>query len=198
MFVPPGLGKSTLAQLLSREHGFVYYECDCFLGCRNPYIPPDVENPTLAQGKQKKLIGEGAEERERLTEKISNVMKAIFKGEKWDIGVWEFAVRELCKNIARERARLGGDWAIAGVLFTPRLRQIARFAKSLDSNRYSINLAQITHHKSPIFKSGKCHIGLGPYITISCIKDTFMFSRLILQAIYDICPPPATRKVYWG
>ena len=110
-----------MAQLLSREHGFVYYECDCFLGCRNPYIPPDVENPTLAQGKQKKLIGEGAEERERLTEKISNVMKAIFKGEKWDIGVWEFAVRELCKDIARERARLGGDWAIAGVLFTPRL-----------------------------------------------------------------------------
>ena len=121
MFVPPGLGKSTSAQLLSREHGFVYYECDCFLGCRNPYIPPDVENPTLAQGKQKKLIGEGAEERERLTEKISNVMKAIFKGEEWDIGVWEFAVRELCKDIARERARLGGDWAIAGVLFTPRL-----------------------------------------------------------------------------
>ena len=55
--------------------------------------------------------------------------------------------------------------------------------------RQSINLAQITHHKSPIFKSGKCHIGLGPYITISCIKDTFMFSRLILQAIYDICQP---------
>ena len=129
-----------MAQLLSREHGFVYYECDCFLGCRNPYIPPDVENPTLAQGKQKKLIGEGAEERERLTEKISNVMKAIFKGEEWDIGVWEFAVRELCKDIARERARLGGDWAIAGVLFTPRLRQIARFAYRVNKKRFAKSL----------------------------------------------------------
>ena len=36
---PPGLGKSTSAQLLSREHGFVYYEGDCFFGLRNPYIP---------------------------------------------------------------------------------------------------------------------------------------------------------------
>ena len=134
MFVPPGLGKSTSARLLSREHGFVYYECDCFFECRNPYIPPDVENPTLAHRKQKKLVGEGAEERGKLAEKVGNVMKAIFKGEKWDLGVWEEAVRELCKDIARERARLGGDWAIAGVLFTPRLRQIARFAKSLDFN----------------------------------------------------------------
>ena len=85
---PPGLGKSTSAQLLSREHGFVYneadcffgfrmtannkqrstkinkdkqrfvyYEADCFFGLRNPYIPPDVENPTLATRMQRKLIG---------------------------------------------------------------------------------------------------------------------------------------------
>ena len=53
-------------------------------------------------------------------------MQQIFKGEEWDKVVWEEAVRELCKDIARERARLGGDWALAGVLFTPSLRQIAR------------------------------------------------------------------------
>ena len=132
IFAPPGLGKSTSAQLLSREHGFVYYECDCFLSGRNPYVPPDVENPSVAQGNQKKLIGRGAEERGELVEKVANVMKSIFKGETWDLGVWEEAVRELCKDISKERARLGGDWAIAGVLFTPRLRQIARFAKNSD------------------------------------------------------------------
>ena len=55
-------------------------------------------------------------------------MQQIFKGEEWDKAVWEEAltVRELCKVVARERARLGGDWALAGVLFTPSLRQIAR------------------------------------------------------------------------
>ena len=65
---PPGLGKSTSAQLLSREHGFVYYEADCFFGLRNPYIPPDVENPTMAQGRQRKLVGEGAAERKQTLE----------------------------------------------------------------------------------------------------------------------------------
>ena len=29
-------------------------------------------------------------------------------------------------NIARERARLGGDWAIAGVILTAKMREIAR------------------------------------------------------------------------
>ena len=72
IFAPPGLGKSTSAQLLSREHGFVYYECDCFLSGRNPYVPPDVENPSVAQGKQKKLIGRGAGERGELKEKVAN------------------------------------------------------------------------------------------------------------------------------
>ena len=55
-------------------------------------------------------------------------MQQIFKGEEWDKVVWEEAVRELCKDIKRERARLGGDWALAGVLFTPRMRQIARLS----------------------------------------------------------------------
>ena len=60
---PPGFGKSTTAQLLSREHSYVYYEADCFFFLRNPYIPADVENPSLAQTMQRMLVGEGLEER---------------------------------------------------------------------------------------------------------------------------------------
>ena len=55
-------------------------------------------------------------------------MQQIFKGEEWDMIVWEEAVRELCKDVKRERDRLGGDWVLAGVLFTPRMRQIARLS----------------------------------------------------------------------
>ena len=69
----PGLGKSTTAQLLSRNHGFVYYECDCFFNGKNPYIPPHVENPSVTQLRQRRLIGEGAEERRKLNEKVGNV-----------------------------------------------------------------------------------------------------------------------------
>ena len=39
--------------------GFVYYEGDCFMGLKNPYIPLTVKNPTLAQKLQKNLSGHG-------------------------------------------------------------------------------------------------------------------------------------------
>ena len=52
---PPGAGKSTTAQLLSRNTGFVYYEADCVMNHANPYIPADVENPSIAAMFQKHL-----------------------------------------------------------------------------------------------------------------------------------------------
>ena len=52
---PPGAGKSTSAQLLCRNTGFVYFEADCTMKHANPYIPADVENPTMAQMYQKHL-----------------------------------------------------------------------------------------------------------------------------------------------
>ena len=66
---PPGFGKSTTAQLMSREHGYVYYEGDCFFGLRNPYIPADVENPSMAQMSQRMLVGEGMEERREVCQR---------------------------------------------------------------------------------------------------------------------------------
>merc|ERR1719402_1604880 len=57
----PGMGKSTAAQLLGRTKGYVYYEGDCFMGGRNPYIPLDVPNPSMAQMGQKFLKGDGIE-----------------------------------------------------------------------------------------------------------------------------------------
>ena len=94
---PPGLGKSTSAQLLSREHGFVYYEADCFFGLRNPYIPPNVENPTMAQGRQRKLVGEGAAERKQMIEAMDWV--AMFKGESWNNDTLEEGMREMYRNV---------------------------------------------------------------------------------------------------
>ena len=52
---PPGAGKSTTAQLMSREAGFVYLEADCMMNNINPFVPPDVDNPTLAGFQQKAL-----------------------------------------------------------------------------------------------------------------------------------------------
>ena len=52
---PPGSGKSTTGQLLARKNGFVYYEADCHFNHANPYVPLDVENPSMAQNLQKHL-----------------------------------------------------------------------------------------------------------------------------------------------
>jgi len=138
---PPGLGKSTSAQLLSRDHGYVYYEGDCFFGLRNPYIPPDVENPTMAQRLQRKLVGEGAAERKKTVEKIQDSFRAMIKGEAWDMETQEEGMREMFRDIARERARLGGDWAVAGVIFTSRLRQIARMELGEDLEIINLEMA---------------------------------------------------------
>ena len=52
---PAGSGKSTTAQLMSRESGYVYYEADCIMWNVNPFIPPNAENPALAALTQKPL-----------------------------------------------------------------------------------------------------------------------------------------------
>ena len=53
--------------------------------------------------------------------------KKMVKGEAYNVEVLEEGMRENFRDVARERARLGGDWAIAGILFTSKMRQMARF-----------------------------------------------------------------------
>ena len=124
---PPALGKSTTAQLLSREHGYVYYEGDCFFQLRNPYIPADVEKPSLAAAKQRKLVGEGVKERRAIIDKSTEVFQAKLTGKEFKMGDQEAAYRELCKDIARQRARIGGDWAIAALLDSRSIRDFVRW-----------------------------------------------------------------------
>ena len=122
----PGLGKSTTAQMLSRNHGFVFYEGDCFFGLRNPYIPSHVPEATLAQLKQSKLVGEGAKERQELANRVNKEFMKMFSGEDCDDAVLEEGYKEMCSNIRQERARMGGDWAVCCVLLTRKIRDIVR------------------------------------------------------------------------
>merc|ERR1711971_1448450 len=123
---PPGLGKSTSAQLLAREHGYVFYEGDCFFNLKNPYIPADVENPSVAQVKQRKLIGEGVDRRREICNHAVKQWEAKMEGKEYDLKAEEGMYREMCADIAKERARIGGDWAIATVLDSPHIRDFVR------------------------------------------------------------------------
>jgi len=127
----PGLGKSTTGQLLSRHHGYIYYEGDCFFGLKNPYIAPDVPEPSIATQGQRKLVGKGAKERQELGTKVWQVfMKMFFGGEDIDNSdniLLEEGYKAMCDNIKKERMRLGGDWAICCILLTKKLRDLVRY-----------------------------------------------------------------------
>ena len=109
--------------MLNDLQGFVYYEGDCFAGLRNPYIPLDVENPSLAQIRQKELVGEGIEERRELGRNIHSLfMKIMNEGlevkfdDSEDARQMKKYYQLLCEDIKKERRRIGGDWAVASAL----------------------------------------------------------------------------------
>merc|ERR1712215_410354 len=122
----PGLGKSTSAQLICRNAGYVYYEADCFSQCRNLYIPPDVDNPSMAQVTQRPLKGKVLEERAKACKQLEQLFGHMLAGGCFDMEmVREFYELE-CEDINNERRRIGGDWAIAAVSFSRELRDFIR------------------------------------------------------------------------
>lgn len=112
------MGKSTTAQILARSHDYVYYEADCFGSLKNPYIPLDVENPSMAQIHQKNLAGPGLEERKALIQKTQEMWMQLMNGEEYDQELLLEFHHHMALDIAREKARIGGDWAVACVLLT--------------------------------------------------------------------------------
>jgi len=123
---PPGLGKSTSAQLLARKHGYVFYEGDCFFTMRNPFIPVDSKDPSLDQLKQRKLVGPGADERRVVAGKGSKAHELRCAGQDYNESDLEVCFKAMCEDVIRQRKRIGGDWAIACVLDYKRLRQLVR------------------------------------------------------------------------
>jgi len=122
----PGLGKSTAAQLLCKDHGYVYYEGDCFTSCRNPYIPGEVPDPSMAQVNQRPLKGEGLAERSKICKKANDMVMGVYKGEEFNSKIMKEYYNAMCADILSERKRIGGDWAIAAVTLTREMRDHIR------------------------------------------------------------------------
>ena len=120
------MGKSTSGQMLGRDHGYVYYEADCFAHMKNPYIPLDVENPSMAQTKQKNLKGPGAEARLELLGKTTDMWLDLFAGKAFDREIMEKYYAAMAVDIGAEKKRIGGDFAIAHVILTKEIRDKMR------------------------------------------------------------------------
>ena len=112
------MGKSTTAQILAREEGYVYYEADCFTQLKNPYIPLDEPNPSMAQVNQRNLKGPGMQERQALYSVANDVFGAVLAGKEHDRDEANKIYSAMAEDIKREKERIGGDWAVAHVVMT--------------------------------------------------------------------------------
>ena len=108
----PGLGKSTTSHLLGQKADYVNYEGDAFFAHLNPYLPPDAKEPTLATGKQIPLKDIPIDRLDAVTKGIKEFEKWR-KGEEYDEEGMKELYSAMCKNIKRERKRIGGNWVIA-------------------------------------------------------------------------------------
>ena len=122
----PGMGKSTSAQMLGRDHGYVYYEADCFAALKNPYIPLDVKDPSLAQIKQKILKGPGADVRLEMLTKTRDMWLDLFNGKEFDRETMKTYYGAMAADIGAEKKRIGGDFAVANVIITKEVRDKMR------------------------------------------------------------------------
>ena len=120
------MGKSTSAQLLARSHEYVYYEADCFKALKNPYIPLDVEDPSMAQTNQKPLKGPGIEERKSAIKKLQGTLSNFVQGKEFDKAALLEYYHLMAADIAKEKNRIGGGFAVAHVLFSADIRSAIR------------------------------------------------------------------------
>lgn len=76
-----------------------------------------------------------------MAKKVSKMFMAMIGGKETDEEVFEEVYRELCRDIRRERARVGGDWVVAGVLNTPHARQVVRSELGPEVEMVVLNMA---------------------------------------------------------
>ena len=124
---PPCSGKSGTAQMLAKNDGFVWFEADCFEMCKNPYIPLDAEDPSMAMWTQKNLKGDGVKERAEIGKKAGEICTKREEDEEAYNEIMKEYYEMLCDDIANERKRIGGDWVITHAAPNPFVRNVIRF-----------------------------------------------------------------------
>jgi len=128
---PPGVGKSTTAQLLSKNAGFVYYEADCTMSFLNPFISPKKKNPTEASFKQKPLKGVSRDYAFALFDAKKKYEKEHgCKPTELDAFFLKDLLQpkhtHLAKHIDGQRKKIGGDFVLSHVIPTRNLRENIR------------------------------------------------------------------------
>ena len=151
---PPGAGKSTTAQLLARNNGFVYYEADCLSMFVNPFIDIHTPNPSMAQMKQKPMKGITSDLMKAI-ELRNGMMKTIEEGNA-DGSMEKFGEigNITAKEIKKQKERIGGNWAIAFAVLTRKQRDELRRILGPDLIFIVLNITLECNNKRLIKRHG--------------------------------------------
>jgi gluconate kinase len=121
----PGLGKSTSGLLMSRKENYVYYEADCFMNHLNPYVPTDVDEPTLAMMSQKFLRGVPQQRIDDVSDGVCHFF-AMGDGKEYDVQKLCAYYSAMAEDVGKEQKRIGGDFVVAQAVPTRALRDHIR------------------------------------------------------------------------
>ena len=124
------MGKSTSGQILAKKHGYVYYEADAFNLVKNPFNDLETDNPSMHQSKMKILKGPGDKERVALVKKTQEVWGPLMEGKEYDKDVVMEYYTAMAQDIRKQKERIGGNWAVAHVVFSKDARKVMRSVKS--------------------------------------------------------------------
>merc|ERR1719225_899775 len=146
---PPGAGKSTTAQLLARNNGYIYYEADCMSIFVNPFVDVNTPEPSMAQINQKPL--KGLDEKTIKAIEARGEMSKVLQNNEFNAEditeQFNIIAEATCEDIIRQRQRLGGDWATAFAVFSRTQRDIIRNTLGNDVIFFILHLTQESNHK---------------------------------------------------
>merc|ERR1712223_1946475 len=148
---PPGAGKSTTAQLMARNNGYIYYEADCMSIFVNPFVDVNAPEPSIAQMNQKPLKGLNEKTIKAIESRNEMHNKMSAPGYEFDADdmteQFSIIVDASCEDTIRQRQRLGGDWTVAFAIFSRAQRDIVRKLLGNDVIFIILQLTPETHHK---------------------------------------------------
>jgi len=122
----PGCGKSSTALKLAQKSGFVFYEGDCFYMLKNPYIPLDVSEPSLAMAKQNHVKGTKKSTLEEIKIAWDFYLTDLPKGNKTNEEKTFPFFRLMAQDILSEKAKIGGDWVVTDAIPTRKIRDVVK------------------------------------------------------------------------
>ena len=150
---PPGSGKSTTGLHLSRKAGYVYYEGDSFPGHVNPYILPNVNDISMSIQEQKPLKDVPKDRVDAIDKGIPDFMKLI-KGQEYNKENVKGFYYALCRNVIKERNRIGGDWVITHAVPTRYLRDYIKDQLGPELSFLVLNMSKKDQMKRLISRHG--------------------------------------------